>query len=74
VMNRSHLSWFETAVNVLVSLVPRVVIAAIAATATARRRARLQARAGRASWRAGRPVSAYRSGTVRLVGKVNNPE
>ena len=33
-MNRSYLSWFETAVNVLVSLVPRVVIAAIAATAT----------------------------------------
>jgi hypothetical protein len=32
-MNRSYLSWFETAVNVLVSLVPRVVIAAIAATA-----------------------------------------
>ena len=33
-MHRSYLSWFETAVNVLVSLVPRVVIAAIAATAT----------------------------------------
>jgi hypothetical protein len=33
VMNRFYLSWFDTAVNVLVSLVPRVVIAAIAATA-----------------------------------------
>ena len=32
-MNQSYLSWSETAVNVLVSLVPRVVIAAIAATA-----------------------------------------
>src|SRR5215208_3599160 len=33
VTSRSYLSWFETDVNVLVSLVPRVVIAAIAATA-----------------------------------------